>query len=239
MTEIDLAIRAEVLHKSFGGRRILNGLSLELRAGECLGLMGGNGAGKSTLLRVLGGTMRPTSGKIEIFGSTLHGDKGVRARSRIGFLGHESMLYRDLNPRENLEVFASLYRLPEIDIRACLDRVGLSHVGNRPTRTLSRGMLQRLALARATLHKPSILLLDEPFTGLDDNGASLLREILGEHTRQGGATLLISHALPEVAELCSRGVILDRGAFACELPEMPAVEDLQRVYRQTIQGRPS
>jgi heme exporter protein A len=239
VTEIEPAIRAEALHKSFGGRRILNGLSLELCAGECLGLLGGNGAGKSTLLRILGGTTRPTAGRIEVFGETLHGDKGSESRGKIGFLGHESMLYRDLNPRENLEVFASLYRLPNPAIRERLDRVGLGHVGNRPTRTLSRGMLQRLALARATLHDPSILLLDEPFTGLDDNGASLLREILHDHTRKGGATLLISHALPEVAQLCSRGIILDRGAFACELPEMPDVEALRGIYRQTLQSGPS
>ena len=234
MTEIDPAIRAQALHKSFGGRRILNGLSLELHAGECLGLLGGNGAGKSTLLRILGGTTRPTSGDVQILGNPLHGDRGSVSRARIGFLGHESMVYRDLSPRENLEVFASLYGLKDVDTDARLRRVGLTHAANRATRTLSRGMLQRLALARATLHDPTILLLDEPFTGLDDSGADLLRQILRDHIAAGGATLLISHALPEVAGLCTRGLILDRGTFARELPDVPEAETLRDIYRQTL-----
>lgn len=237
MNEFGPAIRAEALHKSFGGRRILNGLDLELRPGECLGLLGGNGAGKSTLLRILGGTTRPSSGRVEIFGSALHGDEGTRSRRKIGFLGHESMIYRDLSPRENLEVFASLYGLSEPAISARLDRVGLGHVGNRPARTLSRGMLQRLALARATLHQPAILLLDEPFTGLDDNGASVLREILREHIDEGGATVLISHALSEVAALCGRVLILNRGAFVRELAETCGGEELREIYRETLEPR--
>ena len=228
------AIRAQALHKSFGGRRILNGLSLELHAGECLGLLGGNGAGKSTLLRILGGTTRPTSGDVQILGNPLHGDRGSVSRARIGFLGHESMVYRDLSPRENLEVFASLYGLKDVDTDARLRRVGLTHAANRATRTLSRGMLQRLALARATLHDPTILLLDEPFSGLDDSGADLLRQILRDHTDTGGATLLISHALHEVAQLCTRGLILDRGSFACELADVPEAETLRNIYRQTL-----
>lgn len=237
VTEIEPAICAHALHKSFGGRQILNGLSMDLRAGECLGLLGGNGAGKSTLLRILGGTTRPTSGEIKIFGVPLHGDGGSDSRAKIGFVGHESMVYRDLSPRENLEVFASLYGLKEVDTEACLQRVGLAHAANRATRTLSRGMLQRLALARATLHDPAILLLDEPFTGLDDSGAGRLREILHDHIAQGGSTLLISHALPEIAQLCSRGLILDRGKFAHELADVSDAEAIRDIYRQTLATR--
>ena len=228
------AIGAHALHKSFGNRKIIRGLSLEVYAGETVGLLGGNGAGKSTLLRILGGTTRPTSGEVTLFGTNLHGEQARQSRARVGFLGHESMLYRDLGPRENLEVFASLYGKPTAPLEGLLRRVGLATVGNRPVRTLSRGMLQRLALARATLHEPDLLLLDEPFTGLDESGAALLRQILRDHAASHKTTLMISHALPEISALCDRVWILDRGTFIENLSTVPDPETLREIYQRAL-----
>jgi heme exporter protein A len=231
MTPDAPAIRAAALGKNFGGRPVLHDLHLELTSGECLGLLGGNGAGKSTLLRLLAGTSRPSAGNVAIFGVDIHGDEARPIRRRLGFVGHEGMVYRDLSPRENLDVFARLYGCGEFDADGLLARVGLERVGKRATRTLSRGMLQRLALARATLHEPDLLLLDEPFTGLDEGGTELLRELLRAHHERGGTTLLISHSLGEIATLCTRVVILARGQLCAEIHPVPTTTELRTRYR--------
>ncbi|MEO2169764.1 MAG: heme ABC exporter ATP-binding protein CcmA [bacterium] len=228
------AIRAEGLGKNFGTRRVLHELSLEVASGECLGLLGGNGAGKSTLLRLLAGSSRPAAGSVALFGVDAHGDDAGTIRRRLGFVGHEGMVYRDLSPRENLDVFARLYGCGEIDAEALLARVGLARVGKRATRTLSRGMLQRLALARATLHEPDLLMLDEPFTGLDESGTELLRALLRAHHGRGGTTLLISHSLSEIAALCTRVVVLARGRLRAEIQPVPPTAELRTRYRTAL-----
>ncbi|MFP6662870.1 MAG: heme ABC exporter ATP-binding protein CcmA [Deltaproteobacteria bacterium] len=228
------AIRTDALSKNFGSRRVLHRLELEVASGECLGLLGGNGAGKSTLLRLLAGSSRPAAGSVALFGVDAHGDDARTIRRRLGFVGHEGMVYRDLSPRENLEVFARLYGCDEIDADALLARVGLGRVGKRATRTLSRGMLQRLALARATLHEPDLLLLDEPFTGLDESGTEMLRELLRAHHARGGTILLISHALSEIAALCTRVVVLARGRLCAEIQPVPEMAELRTRYRKAL-----
>lgn len=233
------AIRAEALGKSFASRRVLHDLDLEVSRGECLGILGGNGAGKSTLLRLLAGVSRPATGRVSLFGTDSLDDEGRKVRGRIGFVGHEPMLYRDLSPRENLEVFARLYRLDTVDTNASLAQVGLERVGKRATRTLSRGMLQRLALARAMLHQPELLLLDEPFTGLDDQASVLLRDLLVSHRERGGTTVMISHALSEVAAICNRVGILKAGKFAVAIDPVPDATELRALYRRALDGDPS
>src|SRR6185295_19026545 len=154
-------------------------------------IFGPNGAGKTTLLRLLATLLRPSSGSLRLFGRPL-ADGGAQARRQIGFLSHASFLYPDLTPIENLEFYADAFRVPEARerIRDVLNDVGLLGWRNRPVRTLSRGMEQRCALARALLHRPSLLLLDEPFSGLDADSAAALSTILRrEHGR--GATLLM------------------------------------------------
>lgn len=171
-------IRARGLSKRFGVRRVLSALDLELDAGGFLLVTGPNGSGKTTLLRMLAGLTAPSGGELEI----------AADRSRIGFLAHEPLVYRDLSPLENLELFGRLYRVPERRERVgmLLERYDLWDVRHERSGSFSRGMLQRLALCRTLLHDPELLLLDEPFNGLDSEGAELLdRELAalaGQHT---------------------------------------------------------
>jgi ABC-type multidrug transport system ATPase subunit len=165
-------IRARGLSKRFGVRRVFSSLDLQLDDGGFLLVTGPNGAGKTTLLRVLAGLAAPSAGELEI----------AADRSRIGFLAHEPLVYRDLSPLENLELFGRLYRVPERRERIgmLLERYGLWDVRRERSGSFSRGMLQRLALCRTLLHDPELLLLDEPFNALDAEGAELLdRELAG------------------------------------------------------------
>jgi ABC-type multidrug transport system ATPase subunit len=165
-------IRARGLSKRFGVRRVFSSLDLELDDGDFLLVTGPNGAGKTTLLRVLAGLAAPSAGELEI----------AADRSRIGFLAHEPLVYRDLSPLENLELFGRLYRVPERRERIgmLLERYGLWDVRHERSGSFSRGMLQRLALCRTLLHDPELLLLDEPFNALDGEGAELLdRDLAG------------------------------------------------------------
>jgi ABC-type multidrug transport system ATPase subunit len=159
-------IRARGLSKRFGVRRVLSSLDLVLDSGGFLLVTGPNGAGKTTLLRVLAGLAAPSGGELEV----------AADRSRIGFLAHEPLVYRDLSPLENLELFGRLYRVPERRERIgmLLERYGLWDVRHERSSSFSRGMLQRLGLCRTLLHDPELLLLDEPFNALDAEGAELL-----------------------------------------------------------------
>jgi heme exporter protein A len=159
-------IRARGLEKRFGDKRVLRGLDLDVDAGELLLVTGPNGAGKTTLLRLLAGLYAPTGGELEV----------AADRGRVGFVGHEPLVYRELTALENLDLFGRLYRVPERRERIgmLLERFGLWDARAGRTGTYSRGMLQRLALCRALLHEPALLLLDEPFAALDEQGAELL-----------------------------------------------------------------
>ena len=233
-----IVVEATGLTRRFGLRRVLHGVDLRVEAGECVGLLGGNGAGKSTLLRLLAGVARPQSGTVSLFGADTRSDAIRTMRARVGLVGHEAMIYSDLSPRENLEVTRRLYACAA-DPEAMLERVGLARVGQRPSRTLSRGMLQRLALARALLPAPELLLLDEPFTGLDEEGSDLLRSVLREHRDRGGTSLLISHSLEAVAALATRVVILQDGRIATEISPVPSAEQLRERYRATLGTGPA
>jgi heme exporter protein A len=159
-------IRARQLERRFGDKRVIHGLDVDLAARECLLVTGPNGSGKSTLLALCAGLLAPTKGEVEV----------AVGRGRIGYLAHEPLLYRELTALENLNLYGRLYRVPERRERVgmLLERFGLWEVRHERVGAFSRGMVQRLALCRTLLHKPELLLLDEPFAGLDEDGASLL-----------------------------------------------------------------
>ena len=217
MGRLDL-VTIDKVAKRFGSERALAGVSMELRGGSMTALLGHNGAGKTTLLGLLSTLVRPSSGKIayRAAGKDVSGDA---VRREIGMLAHASLCYSELSAVENLELFAGLYDIPasHANIDALLDRVGLDkRARTRASRTYSRGMVQRLALARALLTKPSLLLLDEPFTGLDRGGALVLGEQLGEIKAQGTIVVVVTHDLEAIAGRADHVAILRRGSLVHE-----------------------
>ncbi len=210
MTRSYLEIKG--LKKSFGLKPILRGIDLELNQGERKALMGANGAGKTTLLRILAGLTAPSAGTVRIAGLDLTRD-AQRVRQLVGFVGHQPYLYDELTALENLLFFGRMYAVKDAQqrARALLHRVGLEKRVQDRVNTLSRGQLQRLALARALLHSPRLLLLDEPDTGLDEQGNELLEVLLDEHIAQGGAALLATHQLAHALKLGDSIVTLDNG----------------------------
>jgi ABC-type multidrug transport system ATPase subunit len=180
-------IRARKLEKRFGAKRVVRALDLEVERGSFVLVTGPNGSGKTTLLRLIAGLAAPTGGELEVDAE----------RSELGFLGHDTLVYRELTALENLELYGRLYRVPERRERIgmLLERFGLWDARNERVADYSRGMQQRLAICRAFLHEPSLLLLDEPFSGLDVQGAELLERELAE--RRPGATFLVATHDPE------------------------------------------
>jgi len=200
------------LSKSFGPRAALAGVDLSIGAGEFVTLMGPNGAGKTTLLRILATLARPTSGTVRIAGLDPARD-GIKVRQRVGFLSHRTLLYEDLTAEQNLRFYARMYGLDDGPARVqdLLQRVGLATRHQDLVRTFSRGMQQRLALARAVLHRPQVLLLDEPYTGLDPLAAQALTGLLAELTGEGCTILLTTHDLGRGLEVGRRVVVLAQG----------------------------
>jgi len=184
------AIALEGLERRYGERVALHGVTLRLQAGATLAVLGPNGAGKTTLLRVLATLLRPHAGRAFVLGSPLP-DDGWRVRGRVGYLGHDPLLYRDLSGRENLAYHARLHGLEPRRVDELLDAVGLGRRAEDPVRDLSKGMVQRLAVARATLHDPDLLLLDEPRANLDPAAAEALEPLIGRAS--GQARVLVSH----------------------------------------------
>ena len=208
------AVRLSGLERRFGERVALRGLDLELQEGATLAVFGANGAGKSTLLRILATLLRPHGGTAEVLGSAIPRD-GWAVRGRIGFLGHEPLLYRELTVRENLRFHARLHGvgLDRIDER--IERVGLARRAEDPVATLSRGMTQRAAIARATLHDPALLLLDEPFANLDPAGAEAIAPLLAP---AGSTRILISHDLDAALAQADHVLVLRDGAASLSGP---------------------
>ncbi len=191
---------------------VLAGVDLVVEGGECVALLGANGAGKTTLLRVLATLLRPSGGRLRLFGEDAASRPAAVLR-KIGYVGHESACYVDLTARENLAFYAELYGVTDADERVAelVEWTGLGSAARRPVRTFSRGMTQRLALARALLHRPELLLLDEPFSGLDPQATSTLDALLRDLRAAGHAIVLATHDVPRAAALASRVVMLHRG----------------------------
>jgi heme exporter protein A len=184
------AVALRDLGRAFGERVALTGVTIEVPRGATLAVFGANGAGKTTLLRVLATLLRPHAGEAVVLGRTLPRD-GWAVRGRIGLVAHQPLLYRDLSPRENLRFHARLHGVAEARVGALLDAVGMTRRADEPLRSLSQGMAQRVAICRAVLHEPELLLLDEPLANLDPGAAGAVEPLIGRAT--GAARLLISH----------------------------------------------
>ncbi len=233
---VPFEIETRNLTKDFGHRQALRGVGLELVAGEFLTIIGPNGAGKSTLLRCIAGLSKPTRGQVLLRGQPLD-PSATEMRRRIGLVSHETLLYDDLTAVENLRFYGRMYDVESLDSRidGLLRRLGLHRRAHDPVRTYSRGMQQRLAIARALLHQPSVILLDEPYTGLDEQATEQLHEIL--RTMESGDQTLImtTHNLNTVVEVGSRLAILVDGRLAYHAAERPlSLEGLSALYREVI-----
>ena len=214
----------------YGRRRALSHVSLELQKGELVGLLGPNGAGKSTLLGVLATLIRPSSGRI-FYGNHSGSRSTSELRERIGFLSHDLQLYEELTARENLEFFAGLYGLDNPSERAtrALSRAGLGRRENDVVDSYSRGMRQRLALERALLHDPRLILLDEPFTGLDEMATVALTDRLLGLKRSGCMVLVATHDLDIADEFVDRSVMLRNGKMVKLDGEFGSLRERYRV----------
>ena len=207
-------IEVRALERSFGTRRAVAGVDFMLGAGECLALFGPNGAGKTTLLRMLAGLLKPTRGVAAIAGVTL--PAGAAARAGIGLISHNSMLYEALTARENVEFSARLHGVPNPTGAAddALRRMRIDDRAETLVRSLSRGMQQRVSIARAVVHRPRVLLLDEPYSGLDELGSSALSTLLGELRAAGAAMVMVTHNLAEGLAVATQTAIMREGRFA-------------------------
>jgi heme exporter protein A len=201
------------LVKAYGYRPVLKKLSLEVARGDFVGLLGPNGSGKSTLLRIIAGLTKPTGGTVTVGGWTVP-KEAQAVRAQIGMVGHQALLYEALTARENLLFFAKLYGLNQVNdlIDARIADVGLKRHADQPVRTYSRGMQQRLSIARALLHDPAVLLFDEPYTGLDQDASSMLDDMLLAAHSEGRTILMSTHQIERAARLARRVIILSRGA---------------------------
>ncbi len=212
-----IAIASTGLTRRFGQIRALRGVDLELPSGKRLALFGANGAGKTTLLRILGLGLAPDSGTLTIDGLDPK-KEAWRARSRIGWLAHASLLYRDLTAKQNLEFWGRLYGLERPQQRAdeLLSEMGLEAYADEAAGILSRGLSQRLSLARAMLHDPALLLLDEPFTGLDPYAADALRQRLQRTGNANTSVVLATHRIEDGLALTDQWIVLTRGKIVAE-----------------------
>jgi heme exporter protein A len=218
-------IRVRRLVKSFGDRVVLRGIDLDVAQGECLALVGPNGAGKTTLLRTLATLSRPNEGQIEIAGMSLP-EQAEEIRRQIGFLSHQTLLYNDLTAGENLAFYGQMYGVQNARerIAAMLHQVDLAPNRHDLVRTFSRGMRQRLAIARALLHDPPVLLMDEPYTGLDQRAASALDRVLGSEGA-GRTVLLTTHDLAHGWRISDRVAMLVKGRIAYQAETSPGGPD--------------
>ena len=227
-------IEVRRLVKTFGLKPVLRGLDFRADPGEFVALLGPNGAGKTTMLRILATLSRPTLGEVRVAGYTLPGQASA-VRRLLGVVSHQPLLYGDLTAEENLRFYARMYGLSDGAGRArqALESVGLTARGRDLVRQFSRGMQQRLAIGRALLHDPQVMLLDEPYTGLDQDASAMLDELL-RHVAAGGRTVVMtSHDLPRAADLATRIDVLSRGVIAASVPQTQITSaGLIDLYRQ-------
>jgi len=225
------AVRLTDLSLRIDDKPILEQIRLEVPAGQMVALLGHNGAGKSSLLKVLASLARPSAGRMELFGAVVRIGTG-QGRARIGLISHQPILYRDLSPRENLDFFGRLYDCDDPAARATqlLERVGMTDRADDPVRTLSRGMVQRVSIARALMHDPGLLLADEPFAGLDAASVATLESLLTGLGRAGRTVIMANHDVRQSLDLADQVVVLRRGRVVLDRPAEAV--DAQIVLRE-------
>jgi heme exporter protein A len=211
------AVQVSGLAKTIDDKRVLTDITFDVPRGSYVALLGANGAGKSTLLKILATLIPPTKGKLALFGETLKGE-AAGLRARLGLIGHGAMLYRDLSARENLVFFSRLYDVPDAASRAdeLLEYVGLTGRARDPVKTFSRGMAQRVSIARALVHDPDLLLADEPFAGLDAPSQVMLQQMLARLHGEGKTIILASHDLAQSLGLAQRALVLRQGRLVVD-----------------------
>jgi heme exporter protein A len=231
-------IQVRQLVKRFGPKVVLRSLNFSVASGEFVAILGPNGAGKTTFLRILASLSRLTLGQVVIAGYSLP-DQAVSVRRRIGVVSHLPLLYGDLTAEENLRFYGRMYSIdrPGQRIGEVLEAVGLSGYRRELVRTFSRGMQQRLAIARAVLHDPEVLLLDEPHTGLDQDACAMLDDVLRKVTARGRTVVMTSHDLARAADLAGRFDVLTRGVIHASVHANDLRPDgLLAFYRQSLES---
>ena len=223
----EAVIEVERLERRYGDRVALEGVSVRVEAGQTLAVLGANGAGKSTLLRVLATLLRPHAGTVRVLGARLP-EQATAVRGRIGYVGHEPLLYRDLTGRENLRFHARLYEVGDARVEELLAATGMERRSGQPVAELSRGMRQRLAMARALLHDPKLLLLDEPRANLDPAATELLEPLIGRAS--GRTRVIVTHDVE--AGLAESDVALGLRAGRQVLAEAAARAEASRAVRE-------
>lgn len=205
-------IEVKRLVKRFGTKTVLHGLDFDVRPGEFVALLGPNGAGKTTFLRILASLSQPSLGEVWIGGHRLP-QQAAAVRARLGVVSHVPLLYGDLTAQENLQFYGRLYGVPRLESRVAevLEMIGLASRGRDLVRTFSRGMQQRLAIGRAVLHDPDVMLFDEPHTGLDQDASGMLDQVLHSVAAEGRTVVMTSHDLVRSEALATRFDILSRG----------------------------
>jgi heme exporter protein A len=230
-------IKVRRLVKRFGLKTVLRGLDFQVEQGEFVALLGPNGAGKTTFLRILASLSRPSLGEVSIAGYGLP-HQSAAVRRRLGVVSHLPLLYGDLTAEENLRFYGRMYGVFDLQSRVAevLDLVGLTARRRDLVRTFSRGMQQRLAIGRAVLHDPDVMLFDEPHTGLDQDASTMLDTVLEEVAASGRTVVMTSHDLARAADLASRFDVLSRGVIAASVKRDDIDPNhLLAYYRQALQ----
>ncbi|CEG27814.1 heme ABC exporter ATP-binding protein CcmA [Bacillus sp. B-jedd] len=231
-------IEIKKLTKQADDKMILRGIDLSIEKGETVGILGPNGAGKSTLLKVIATLIKPSSGQVSIGGYDLKKNQ-AEIKKLFGYLPHSSLLYDHYSPLENLVFFGNLYGVENARERALelVKEVGLSFFLNEPVKNFSRGMIQRIAIARAIIHEPELLLLDEPHTGLDQSAITILNNVILGMKAKGVTTLMVTHDFNQAAEICDRIVIIKNGKIADDFVLMDKkVSTLNEKYLYQVEG---
>ena len=231
-------ITVKKLVKRFGLKPVLRGLDFEVQPGEFVALLGPNGAGKTTFLRILASLSRPSLGSVMVAGYQLP-NEAAAVRTRLGVVSHLPLLYGDLTAEENLRFYGRMYNINALDARITevLEMVGLENRRRDLVRTYSRGMQQRLAIGRAVLHNPEVMLFDEPYTGLDQDASSMLDEVLKTVAAKGRTVVMTSHDLARAEDLATRFDILSRGVIAAsKTSEQLNQSNLLSFYKETLAG---
>jgi heme exporter protein A len=231
-------IEVKKLVKRFGMKAVLRGLDFHVQTGEFVALLGPNGAGKTTFLRILASLSRPSMGQVKVAGFTLPAQSAA-VRQRLGVVSHMPLLYGDLTAEENLQFYGRMYNISALNerITEVLDLVGLAPRRHDMVRTFSRGMQQRLAIGRAVLHDPDVMLFDEPYTGLDQDASEMLDGVLKNVAAAGRTVVMTSHDLARAEDLATRFDILSRGVIAASSTRAELGNgNLLTFYKQALAG---